>query len=180
MEQAQYTPVPTEQGELLTETIPPAPASPTSAQLVPMPEAISTASPMTPIVPSVVPTTFEHSITISVLEFHSLVATLQTLSTTHTALFQQMVEMRSQQNQQTAILRQIQQHLGLLPPPQPDLLASSKPLAPVEDTIPAEDTTTAKVQISPPQEATTDAIALVDPQDEPQIVDTVTTTPEDA
>ncbi|RVW74609.1 Pol polyprotein [Vitis vinifera] len=142
--------LPTEQGELLTETITPAPASPNSAQLVPMPEAISAASPMTPIVPSVVPTTFEHSITISVLEFRSLVATLQTLSTTHTALFQQMVEMRSQQNQQTAILRQIQQHLGLLPPPQPDLLASSKPLAPVEDTIPAEDTTTAKVQISPP------------------------------
>ena len=89
-EQAQYTPVPTEQGELLTETIPPAPASPTSAQLVPMPEAISTASPMTPIVQSVAPTTSEPSITISALEFRGLVATLQTLSTTHAALFQQM------------------------------------------------------------------------------------------
>ena len=67
-----------------------------------------------------------------------------------------MVELRSQQNQQTAILRQIQQHLGLLPPPQPDL--------PVKDTIPAEDITTTEVQILPPQKATIDAIALGDPQ----------------
>ncbi|RVW77250.1 hypothetical protein CK203_043296 [Vitis vinifera] len=80
----------------------------------------------------------------------------------------------------TAILHQIQQHLDLLPPPQLDFLASSEPLAPVEDTIPTEDTTTEEVQILPPQEATTDAIASVDPQDEPQTVDTITATPEDA
>ncbi|RVW18371.1 hypothetical protein CK203_101113 [Vitis vinifera] len=60
-----------------------------------------------------------------------------------------MAEMRSQQNQQTAILHQIQQHL-------------------------------VEIQIPPPQEATTDAIASFDPQDAPQIVDTVTATPEDA
>ena len=88
--------------------------------------------------------------------------------------------MRAHQDQQTTILRQIQQHLGRLPPPQPDLLASSDPLAPTEDTIPAEDTTTVEVQILPPQEATTDAITSDDPQDEPQTVDTVTATPEDA
>ncbi|KAL6348733.1 hypothetical protein AAG906_029761 [Vitis piasezkii] len=41
-----------------------------------------------------------------------------------------MAEMHAHQDQQTAILRQIQQHLGLLPPPQPDLPASSEPLAP--------------------------------------------------
>ena len=87
--------------------------------------------------------------------------------------------MGSQQNQQTAILCQIQQHLGLLPPPQPDLPASLEPLAPVEDTIPVEDTTTTKVQIPLPQEATIDVIALVDPQDEPQTVDTVIATPND-
>ncbi|KAL6326036.1 hypothetical protein AAG906_038528 [Vitis piasezkii] len=69
---------------------------------------------------------------------------------------------------------------SLLPPPRPNLPASSKPLAPIEDTIPAEDTTTIEVQIPPPQEATTDAIASVDPQDEPQTVDIVTTTLEDA
>ena len=169
-EHAQSTPVPTEQGELLIETIPP----------VPMPEAVSAAPPMTPTVPSVAPTTSKPSITISALKFRGLVPTLQTLSTTHTALFQQMAKMRSQQNQQTAILRQIQQHLGLLLPPQPNLPTSSKPLATAKDTIPAEDTTTVEVQIPPPQEATTDAIASVDPQDKPQTIDTVTTIPEDA
>ena len=69
-----------------------------------------------------------------------------------------MAKMRAHQDQQTAILRQIQQHLGLLPPPQPDLLESLAPIAPVEDTTPAE------VRIPPPQ-------------DEPP---TVTATPEEA
>ncbi|KAL6321928.1 hypothetical protein AAG906_035831 [Vitis piasezkii] len=55
-----------------------------------------------------------------------------------------------------------------------------RPLAPTEDTIPVEDTTTVEVQISPPQEATTDAIASNDPRDEPQTIDTITATPEDA
>ena len=180
IEQAQSTPIPIEQGELLTETIPLAAASPTLAQLVPMPEAIFAAPPMTHTVPPVAPTTSEPSITVSASEFHVLVATLQTLSTTHAALFQQMAEMSFQQNQQIAILHQILQHLGLLPPPQPDLPASSEPLAPVEGTILAKDTTTAEVQIVPPQEATTNAIALIDPQDEPQTVNIVTTTLEDA
>ncbi|KAL6315770.1 hypothetical protein AAG906_008154 [Vitis piasezkii] len=71
-----------------------------------------------------------------------------------------MVEMRAHQNQQTAIARQIQQHLGLL-------------------ILFGEDTTTVEVQIPPPQEATIDAIASVDPQDEPQTVDTITATPAD-
>ena len=66
--------------------------------------------------------------------------------------------------------------MGLLPPPQPDLPVSSEPLAPTEETIPTEDTTTIEVQIPPPQEATIYAIASY----EPQTVDTVTTTPEDA
>ena len=178
-EQTQSTPVPTKQGELPTETIPHAPTSPTSTPPVPMPQAVFAAPSMTPTVPSVAPTTSEPSITISTSDFHGLIATLQTLSTTHATLFQQMVELRSQQNQQTAILCQIQQHLGLLPPPQPDLPASLEPLAPVEDTIPVEDTTTTKVQIPLPQEATIDVIALVDPQDEPQTVDTVIATPND-
>ncbi|RVW64027.1 hypothetical protein CK203_049344 [Vitis vinifera] len=100
---------------------------------------------MNPTIPPVAPTTFEPSNTISTSEFHGLVATLQTLSTTHAALFQQMAEM-----------------------------------PPAKDTILVEDTTTVEVQIPPPQEATTDAIASVDPQDEPQIVDIVTPTPDDA
>ena len=82
--------------------------------------------------------------------------------------------MRAHQDQQTAILRQIQQHLRLLSPPLHDLPASLEPLAPVENTI------TIEVQILPPQEATTNVIASDDPQDEPQTVHTVTATPENA
>ncbi|KAL6324801.1 hypothetical protein AAG906_018328 [Vitis piasezkii] len=62
----------------------------------------------------IAPTTSEPSITISSSEFRALVHTFQTLTITHSALFQQMVEMCAHQDQQIAILRQIQQHLGLL------------------------------------------------------------------
>ena len=93
--QTQSTLVPIEQVELPTETIPPVSASPTSAPPVPMPETVSVAPHLTPIVPFVAPTISEPSITISASEFHDLVVTLQTLSTTHAALFQQMVEMCS-------------------------------------------------------------------------------------
>ena len=47
-EKAQSTLVPTEQGELPTETIPPALASPTSAPAVPMSEATSSVPPVAP------------------------------------------------------------------------------------------------------------------------------------
>ena len=69
-EQTQSTPVPIEQGELPTETIPPTPTPP-----MPMPEAISAVPPMTPTVPPIAPTTSEPSITISDSEFRGLVAT---------------------------------------------------------------------------------------------------------
>ena len=108
------------------------------------PEATSAAPSVTHTVPPVTPTTFEPSITISAWEFCAVVHTFQTLTTTHYGLFQQMVEMRAHQDQQTAILCQIQQHLGLLFPPQPNLPTSSKPIAP------AENTTTLEVQIPPP------------------------------
>ncbi|RVW99448.1 hypothetical protein CK203_038421 [Vitis vinifera] len=75
-EQTQSTPVTTEQGELPTETIPPASASHTLAPPVSMLEAVSTAPPMTLTVSSVASTTSEPSITIFASEFHSLVATL--------------------------------------------------------------------------------------------------------
>ena len=158
-----------EQGELPIKTI----------SAMPLPETTFATPLMTLTVPPVGPTTFNPSITISASKFRTLTHTFQTLTTTHAAIFQPMVEMRAHQDQQTAILCQIQQHLGLLPPPQPDLPVSSEPLALAEDTILAEDTTTVEVQIPPPQEATTDAIAPDDPQDEPQTVDTVIATPED-
>ncbi|RVW38729.1 hypothetical protein CK203_077535 [Vitis vinifera] len=49
-------------------------------------------------------------------------------------------------DQQTTILRQIQQHLGLLPLPQPDLSASLATIVPTKDTTPTE------VRIPPPQD----------------------------
>ena len=65
-----------------------------------------------------------------------------------------MRDIRAQQDrhsiildQHTAILRQIQQHLGLAPP-QTNIPGPSEPRAPTEETIPAEKTITADV---PPQ-----------------------------
>ena len=116
-----------------------------------MPEATYTAPSTTLTVPSDAPSTSEASITISTTEFRAMVHTFQTLTTTHNALFWHMVVMRAQQDQHTAILRQIQQHLGLLPPPQLDIPGPSKPIAPVEET------TRVDVPIQPTQEATTEA-----------------------
>ena len=123
-----------EQGELPAETALPMPTL----------EATSVAPPTASNIPLIAPTTSEPSITISSSEFRAMVHTFQTLTTTHSALFQQMAEMYAHQNKQTAILCQIQQHLGLLPPTKPDLPASSAPIAPTEDTTPT------KVRIPPP------------------------------
>ena len=121
-------------------------------------EATFAAQPTTSTVLLVVPTTSEPSITIFSSEFRALVHTFQTLTITHSTLFQQMAELCAHQDQQTTILRQIQQYLGLLPSPQPDLPASSAPITPAKGTTPVE------VQIPPPQ-------------DEPP---TVTATPKEA
>ncbi|KAL6312973.1 hypothetical protein AAG906_006833 [Vitis piasezkii] len=83
----------------------------------PIPEATYTAPPTTPAVPSDAPSTSKASITISAIEFRAM-------------------------DQHTAILRQIQQHLGLLPPPQPDIPRPSEPIALVEKTIPTKEATT--------------------------------------
>ena len=73
------------QGELPAETTPP----------VPTPQATSAASPTPPTIPPVAPTTSELSITISATEFHALVHTFQTVTTTHSALFRHMAKMRA-------------------------------------------------------------------------------------
>ncbi|RVW73688.1 hypothetical protein CK203_054965 [Vitis vinifera] len=66
-----------------------------------------------------------------------------------------MRDIRAQQDrhsiildQHTAILRQIQQHLGLAPP-QTNIPGPSEPRAPTEETIPAEKTITADVPPRP-------------------------------
>ena len=119
-----------QQDELPTESVPPAP-------IAPMPEATYTAPPTTPAIPSAAPSTSEAFITISATEFRAMVHTFQTPTTTHNALFREMAAMRAQQDQHIVILCQIQQHLGLLPPPQSNILGPSKPIAPIEETIPA-------------------------------------------
>ncbi|RVW67376.1 hypothetical protein CK203_065889 [Vitis vinifera] len=108
------------------------------APAVPMPEATYTAPPTTPTVPPKAPSTSKASITIFATEFRVM-------------------------DHHTAIIHQIQQHLGLLPPPQPNILGPSEPIAPVEETIPAEQTTRVDVPIQPTQEATIEASSPHDP-----------------
>ena len=68
-----------------------------------------------------------------------------------------MATICAQQDQHTAILRQIQQHLRLLPPLQPNIPIPSEPIALVEDATKAE------VPIQPTQETTIDASSSHDP-----------------
>ncbi|RVW75549.1 hypothetical protein CK203_056459 [Vitis vinifera] len=49
----------------------------------------------------------------------ALLASFQTLTTTQTTILERMDHFQLQQDQQTLILREIQQHLGLLPPTPP-------------------------------------------------------------
>ena len=112
-----------------------------------MPEVTYTAPLTTHVVPPAAPSTSEAFITISATEFRVMVHMFQTLTITHNALFWQMATMRSQQDQHTTILRQVQQHLGLLPPPQLDIPGPLESIAPAEGTIPTEETTRADVPI---------------------------------
>ena len=64
-----------------------------------MPQATSTDPPTTPPVPPAAPHTSEDFITVSGTKF--------CVTATHNALFRQMANIRAQQDQHTAILRQI-------------------------------------------------------------------------
>ena len=86
-----------------------------------------------------------------------MVHLFQTLTTTHNALFRQMEVMSAQLDQHTIILHQIQQHLGILPPPRADIPGPSEPVAL------AEDATIAEAPIQTTQEATTDPSSSHDP-----------------
>ncbi|RVW33449.1 hypothetical protein CK203_098858 [Vitis vinifera] len=101
------------------------------------------------------PFTFEYSITISTSEFRALVHTFQTTHHPHTASSRKWLRCVPIRTSRLLYSAKFQQHLGLLPLLQLDLPTSSEPLAPVEDTIPPEDTTIVEVRIPPPQEATT-------------------------
>ncbi|XP_034695697.1 proline-rich protein 36-like [Vitis riparia] len=162
------------------EIIPPAPAAPS---IVPTPEATSSAPPTTLGTPPVVlatlaPPPSESTITISASKFRGLCHTLQTLTTTQSILAQQMAIIRAHQDQliamqtqHTAILRQIQQYLGILMPPEHDMLGPSKPTdpsqeaPPTEQTMPHEETTTVEIEtpIQSTQTTTTEPSSPHDP-----------------
>ena len=75
------------------------------------------------------------------------------------------------QTQHTTILRQIQQHLGILPPLEHDMLDPSEPTDPSQDappaeqTVPHEETTTGEIETSIPstQTSTTEPSSPHDP-----------------
>ncbi|KAL6347458.1 hypothetical protein AAG906_025703 [Vitis piasezkii] len=111
------------------------PPAPTAPSIVPTPEATSSAPPTTPEAPPMV-----------VIRAHQ----------------DQLIAM---QTQHTAILSQIQQHLGILPPPKHDMPGPSDEATPIEQTMPHEETTTAEVEtpIQSTQETTTEPSSPHDP-----------------
>ncbi|XP_034693992.1 uncharacterized protein LOC117920514 [Vitis riparia] len=147
---------------LLEREVPPQPlpsifAPSTSASSEPVPEAASSDAPPT------VPPIPEPPITIPGAEYRDLVASFQTLTTTQTTIMERMDHLRLRQDQQTLILREIQQHLGLLPPAPPVSPMPSEPFAPTDDFDPADDATPVAVPSTvaaedpsyPPEEPTT-------------------------
>ncbi|RVW12335.1 hypothetical protein CK203_104911 [Vitis vinifera] len=117
------------------------PELPTPREVPPPPiSALSTSAPSEPVpettssdAPPAIPPTSEPPITIPGVEYCDLLASFQTLTTTQTAILERM-------DQKTLILREIQQHLGLLPPAPPVVVPSS---VPVEDpSYPLEEPTT--------------------------------------
>ncbi|RVW71734.1 hypothetical protein CK203_057113 [Vitis vinifera] len=72
----------------------------------------------------------------------------ETLTITQTAIMERMDHLQLRQDQQTLILRDIQQHLGLLPPAPPVSPVPSEPFAPADDLDPADNATSVAV---PPQ-----------------------------
>nr|CAN82693.1 hypothetical protein VITISV_044325 [Vitis vinifera] len=170
-----------QQAEIPTKIILLAPAAPFT---VPMPKVTFSTPPTIPRTPPVVPATsapppFESTITISASEFRGLCHTLQTLTTTQSVLAQQMAVIRAHQDQliatqtqHTAILRQIQQHLGILMPPEHDMPGPSEPTDPSQEAPPAkhtmlhEETTTVEIK-TPIQSTQTTTVEPSSPHDPP-------------
>ncbi|RVW68900.1 hypothetical protein CK203_062954 [Vitis vinifera] len=127
--------------ETLADTRAPAPAVPSAE---PIPEVAPSVSPATPQPSPVFSATSQPSssaeprTTISISEYRALCHTLQTLTTSQSTLTQEMATLRAHQEQiiatqtqHTAILRQIQSHLGIPSAPQHQMPA---PLEPTEPT----------------------------------------------
>ncbi|RVW12332.1 hypothetical protein CK203_104916 [Vitis vinifera] len=102
----------------------------------PMPKVASSTPPAIPGALPVIPSTSESSppsesgITISISEFRDLCHTLQTLTQQMIALHAHQEQIITTQTQHTAILRQIQQHLGIVSPPEHVIPIPSEPTHP--------------------------------------------------
>ena len=132
-----------------------------------IPEVTPSALPATPRTPPVIPTTSEPSpsseprIAISISEYRGLCHTLQALTTSQSILTQEMIALRAHQEQiiatqtqHTAILRQIQHHLGIPLAPEHPMPLLSKPTEPsqappfVEQALPSEEPTIGDAETS--------------------------------
>ncbi|RVW58777.1 hypothetical protein CK203_108953 [Vitis vinifera] len=100
----------------------PLPSISTSSTLAPSKPVVEAAS---SDAPPAVPPTSEPPITIPGAEYRALLVSFQTLTTTQTAIMERMDHFQLRQDQQTLILREIQQHLGLLPPAPPVAVPST-------------------------------------------------------
>ncbi|RVW84177.1 hypothetical protein CK203_045283 [Vitis vinifera] len=147
----QHSPELPEPREIPPQPLPSIYAPSTLAPSEPVPEAASSDAPPT------VPPTLEPPITIPGAEYRDLLASFQTLTTTQTAIMERMDHFQLQQDQQTLILREIQQHLSLLPPTPPVAPVLSEPSAPVDDATPVAvpSTVAAEDPSYPPEEPTT-------------------------
>ncbi|RVW49183.1 hypothetical protein CK203_087438 [Vitis vinifera] len=126
--------------ETPADTRAPAPAVPSAE---PIPEVAPSASHATTRPPHVIPaisepsSSFEPRTTISISEYRALCHTLQALTTSHSILTQEMTALRAHQEQiiatqtqHTAILRQIQHHLGIPSAPEHQMPTPSQPTEP--------------------------------------------------
>ena len=153
----QHSPELLEPREVPPQPLPSISAPSTSAPSEPVPEAASSDA------PPAIPPTPKPPITIPCAEYHVLLASFQTLTITQTAIMERMDHLQLRQDQQTLILRDIQQHLGLLPPAPPVSPVPSEPFAPADDLDPADNATSVAVPSTvavedpsyPPEEPTT-------------------------
>ena len=153
----QHSPELPEPREVPPQPLPSIFAPSTSAHSEPVPEVASSDA------PPAIPPTPKPPITIPCAEYHVLLASFQTLTITQTAIMERMDHLQLRQDQQTLILRDIQQHLGLLPPAPPVSPVPSEPFAPADDLDPADNATSVAVPSTvavedpsyPPEEPTT-------------------------
>ena len=149
--------------DIPADTQPPAPAVAPIEHILKVPPF---ASQGTPQPPPVIPPTSEPSlsveprIAIPIIEYRGLCHTFQALATSQSILTQQMTALRAHQEhiiatqaQNTAILRQIQHHLGIIlalehaipSPPEP---SQAPPF--VDQPMPPEEPTTGEVEAAEP------------------------------